>query len=134
MVRGGGNNKTASASLVVTFMSNLVGTPLESEQSIIQLAQSHARNEDPKALAQLVIDSRIVLQSLAKAKTAKLITTLLDLFATIPNSGEQLVNITLDNIEWAKGEKRIFLKQNLETRLVALLVHLSSLPLRKIYS
>lgn len=115
-------------------MSNLVGTPLESEQSIIQLAQSHARNEDPKALAQLVIDSRIVLQSLAKAKTAKLITTLLDLFATIPNSGEQLVNITLDNIEWAKGEKRIFLKQNLETRLVALLVHLSSLPLRKIYS
>ena len=30
------------------------------------------------------------------------------------------MQVLQDNIQWAKGEKRIFLKQSLETRLVAL--------------
>jgi hypothetical protein len=48
--------------------------------------------------------------------------TLLDFFATIPDSQEIQSDVLLDNIEWAKREKRIFLKQSLETRLIALYV------------
>ena len=46
--------------------------------------------------------------------------TLLDLFAAIPDSIPIQIEATKESAEWAKNDKRIFLKQNLETRLVAL--------------
>ena len=45
--------------------------------------------------------------------------TLLDFFSPIPNSRDIQIQVLQDNIEWARNEKRIFLKHNLETRLVA---------------
>jgi 26S proteasome regulatory subunit N6 len=48
--------------------------------------------------------------------------TLLDFFAAIPDSEEVQTKVLRDNIDWAKREKRIFLKQSLETRLIALWV------------
>lgn len=62
------------------------------------------------------------MSTIAKAKTAKLIRTLIDFFAAIPNSRDTQIKVTQENIEWAKSEKRIFLKQNLETRLVGLYI------------
>jgi 26S proteasome regulatory subunit N6 len=46
--------------------------------------------------------------------------TLLDFFNPIPHSQQIQINVLLDNIDWAKREKRIFLKHSLETRLVGL--------------
>jgi 26S proteasome regulatory subunit N6 len=81
------------------------------------------------------------MSSTAKAKTAKLSTwrspfpwlpssvlnliqitvrTLLDYFIPIPDSNQIQINVLVDNIAWAKREKRIFLKHSLETRLVGL--------------
>ena len=48
--------------------------------------------------------------------------TLLDLFQEIPGTGKAQIELTKENIDWAKSEKRIFLKQNLETRLVSLYI------------
>jgi 26S proteasome regulatory subunit N6 len=48
--------------------------------------------------------------------------TLLDFFAPIPNSRQIQIDTLVDNIAWAKSEKRIFLKHSLETRLVGLFV------------
>jgi 26S proteasome regulatory subunit N6 len=45
---------------------------------------------------------------------------LIDYFSDIPNSTDTQIAVTKENIEWARGEKRIFLKQNLETRLIGL--------------
>lgn len=45
---------------------------------------------------------------------------LLDFLADIPNSLETQISTTKSSIEWATQEKRAFLRQNLETRLVAL--------------
>jgi 26S proteasome regulatory subunit RPN6 N-terminal domain len=47
---------------------------------------------------------------------------LLSLFSSIPNSQQTQIAVLNDNIEWAKREKRIFLKQSLETRLISLWV------------
>jgi 26S proteasome regulatory subunit N6 len=45
---------------------------------------------------------------------------LLDFFADIPNSLEIQIAVTKSCIEWAISERRSFLRQNLETRLVSL--------------
>lgn len=37
------------------------------------------------------------------------------------------IDVTKENVDWAKAEKRIFLKQNLETRLISLCVPLGGL-------
>lgn len=60
------------------------------------------------------------MSSTAKAKTAKLIRTLLNYFNSIPNSRQTQIDVLTDNIEWSKREKRIFLKHSLEIRLVSL--------------
>ncbi|KAG8893227.1 26S proteasome regulatory subunit rpn6, partial [Tulasnella sp. 417] len=46
--------------------------------------------------------------------------TLIDFFTSIPGSESTQKQVLEDNIDWARQEKRIFLKQSLETRLVAL--------------
>jgi 26S proteasome regulatory subunit N6 len=46
--------------------------------------------------------------------------TLIDFFSNISHSEAVQVKVLEENIQWAKDEKRIFLKQSLETRLVAL--------------
>lgn len=45
---------------------------------------------------------------------------LLDLFEAIPDSLDIQISVTKSCIEWATSERRSFLRQNLETRLVAL--------------
>ena len=51
-----------------------------------------------------------------------LVRTLLDFFIHIPDSQQTQISVLVDNIGWAKREKRIFLKHSLETRLVGLFV------------
>lgn len=49
-----------------------------------------------------------------------LVRQLLDLFHGIPNSTDTQITVTKSCIEWATAERRGFLRQNLETRLVTL--------------
>ncbi|GJN88997.1 hypothetical protein Rhopal_001968-T1 [Rhodotorula paludigena] len=94
----------------------------DKEQAILALAQLHRDHHDAPALAQVVKDSRPLVEHLAKAKTAKLVRTLLDYFSDIPGSTQVQIDATRESADWAKADKRIFLKQNLETRLVALYI------------
>jgi 26S proteasome regulatory subunit N6 len=54
------------------------------------------------------------------ADTLHQVRNLLSLFNGIPDSQQTQIAVLNDNIEWAKREKRIFLKQSLETRLISL--------------
>ncbi|POY74240.1 hypothetical protein BMF94_2678 [Rhodotorula taiwanensis] len=94
----------------------------DQEQAIVKLAQLYRDQKDAPALADILKQSRTLVVNLAKAKTAKLIRTLLDLFSEIPGSTELQIEATKESADWAKNDKRIFLKQNLETRLVALYI------------
>ncbi|KAG1807197.1 hypothetical protein EV424DRAFT_1304446, partial [Suillus variegatus] len=67
-------------------------------------------------LAQVTTLSRSFMSSTAKAKTAKLIRTLLHYFNSIPTSRQTQIDVLTDNIEWSK---LIFLKHSLEIRLVS---------------
>ena len=60
------------------------------------------------------------LQAMARLLIVHVVRTLLDFFHSIPKSKDVQMRVLQDNIDWAKKEKRIFLKQSLETRLVGL--------------
>lgn len=92
----------------------------DQESALIKLAELYRDQKDANGLAQVITLSRSFMSSTAKAKTAKLIRTLLNYFNSIPNSRQTQIDVLTDNIEWSKREKRIFLKHSLEIRLVSL--------------
>ncbi|KAG7285123.1 hypothetical protein NEMBOFW57_009744 [Staphylotrichum longicolle] len=92
----------------------------EYEVALISLGELYRDQKNTDELVGLVTKSRTVLSSFAKAKTAKLVRQLLDLFDAIPNSLDIQISVTKSCIEWATSERRSFLRQNLETRLVTL--------------
>nr|CAB3265237.1 26S proteasome non-ATPase regulatory subunit 11 [Phallusia mammillata] len=90
------------------------------EQSILELGTLLQQKGDAVELSSLVTRVRPFLKSISKAKAAKLIRTLVDLFLDMEISSGLEVQLCLECIEWAKEEKRTFLRQALEARLVAL--------------
>ncbi|EGY15873.1 hypothetical protein VD0002_g1308 [Verticillium dahliae] len=94
----------------------------EYEAALISLGELYRDEKNAQSLVDLVTTSRTTLSSFAKAKTAKLVRQLLDLFDAIPNTTDTQIAVTKSCIEWATSERRSFLRQNLETRLVTLLM------------
>ncbi|EUC59446.1 26S proteasome non-ATPase regulatory subunit rpn6, putative, partial [Rhizoctonia solani AG-3 Rhs1AP] len=88
------------------------------ESALVKLGQLYQDNNNAQGLAELVTASRAFMSSTAKAKTAKLIRTLIDNLAAIPGGGSVLTDVLSENIAWARTERRVFLRQNLEARLV----------------
>ncbi|KAH6903646.1 proteasome regulatory particle subunit [Coprinopsis sp. MPI-PUGE-AT-0042] len=81
----------------------------DQETVLVKLGEIYRDQKNPTALSEIITQSRGFMSSTAKAKTAKLIRTLLDFFNAIEGSEEV-----------QKKEKRIFLKHSLETRLAGL--------------
>ncbi|KAF8163850.1 PCI domain-containing protein [Crassisporium funariophilum] len=92
----------------------------DQEVALVKLGELYRDQKNAQGLADVITQSRAFMSSTAKAKTAKLIRTLLDYFSSIPGSQKIQMKTLTDNIAWAKSEKRIFLKHSLETRLVSL--------------
>lgn len=61
---------------------------------------------------------RPFLISISKAKAARLVRSLLDLFLDMEAATGQEVELCLECIEWAKAEKRTFLRQALEVNIM----------------
>ncbi|KAF7176777.1 hypothetical protein CNMCM7691_003937 [Aspergillus felis] len=90
------------------------------ENALIGLGELYRDGKKPQEIAELIKTSRDTFSSFAKAKTAKLVRQLLDLFSEIPNTLDIQVAVIKSCIDWAVSERRSFLRQNLETRLVAI--------------
>ncbi|KAI8335396.1 PCI domain-containing protein [Chlamydoabsidia padenii] len=92
----------------------------EQEVALIHLGEIYRELHLSQELANLIRSSRAFMSTIAKAKTAKLIRSLVDMFNDIPDCLPLQIQVCKENIDWANQDKRIFLKQSLETRLVAL--------------
>ncbi|KAA0725115.1 26S proteasome non-ATPase regulatory subunit 11B 26S proteasome regulatory subunit RPN6-B [Triplophysa tibetana] len=90
------------------------------EQSILELGSLLAKTGQAAELGGLLKFVRPFLISISKAKAARLVRSLLDLFLDMEAATGQEVELCLECIEWAKAEKRTFLRQALEARLIAL--------------
>ncbi|CAL8316817.1 unnamed protein product [Arctogadus glacialis] len=90
------------------------------EQSILELGALLAKTGQAAELGGLLKYVRPFLNSISKAKAARLVRSLLDLFLDMEAATGQEVELCLECIDWAKTEKRKFLRQALETRLISL--------------
>lgn len=88
--------------------------------SIIARGQELSKAKDATSLAKLIHDVRPQLNDMSKAKAAKLVRQLVDMFLDLDAKTGQEVQLCQNCIEWAKEEKRTFLRHSLEIRLVAL--------------
>ncbi|NXP05992.1 PSD11 ATPase, partial [Thinocorus orbignyianus] len=88
------------------------------EQSILELGSLLAKTGQAEELGGLLKYVRPFLNSISKAKAARLVRSLLDLFLDMEAATGQEVDLCLECIEWAKSEKRTFLRQALELLVV----------------
>lgn len=90
------------------------------EQGILYLGELYKKEKKAKELADLIKATRPFLSLISKAKAAKLVRTLVDFFLDLEAGIGIEVQLCKECIEWAKEEKRTFLRQSLESRLIAL--------------
>lgn len=90
------------------------------EQGILQLGEKYKTEGKAEELYQLIKQTRPFLSMISKAKAAKLVRSLVDYFLDL-NAGIGIeVQLCKECIDWAKEERRTFLRQSLEARLIAL--------------
>merc|ERR1712168_761956 len=95
----------------------------DQEANILQLGEKLREEGKSKEMTDLIQKVRHFLRFMSKAKAAKLVRGLVDMFLEMERSdprGEREVQLCKECIEWAKEGKRTFLRQSLESRLVGL--------------
>jgi len=95
----------------------------DQEANILQLGEKLREEGKSKEMTDLIQKVRHFLRFMSKAKAAKLVRGLVDMFLEMERSdprGDREVQLCKECIEWAKEEKRTFLRQSLEARLVGL--------------
>jgi len=90
------------------------------EQDILNLGEQYKKEGKAKELADLIKATRPFLSQISKAKAAKLVRSLVDFFLDLEAGIGIEVQLCKECIEWAKEERRTFLRQSLEARLIAL--------------
>ncbi|KOB75654.1 26S proteasome non-ATPase regulatory subunit 11 [Operophtera brumata] len=90
------------------------------EQGILNLGEKYKKEGKAKELAELINSTRPFLSLISKAKAAKLVRSLVDFFLDLEAGIGIEVQLCTECIEWAKEERRTFLRQSLEARLIAL--------------
>lgn len=90
------------------------------ERDILNLGEKYKKEGKAKELAELIKATRPFLSMISKAKAAKLVRSLVDYFLDLEAGIGIEVQLCKECIEWAKEERRTFLRQSLESRLIAL--------------
>eukprot|EP00743_Colponemidia_sp_Colp-15_P000667 GILK01000743.1.p1 GENE.GILK01000743.1~~GILK01000743.1.p1 ORF type:complete len:441 (+),score=84.56 GILK01000743.1:73-1323(+) len=90
------------------------------EMAVYAAGELYSKLRRPNDLRTLLKDIRPLFSKLPKARTAKIVRTLIDLVAKIPNTLALQTELCQECIEWCTTEKRTFLRLRIETRLASL--------------
>jgi 26S proteasome regulatory subunit N6 len=117
----------------VQFLETLGHSPLpeqteaelrDQEAHILALGARYREEGKTAEMSNLIKQVRPFLKLVSKAKAAKLVRGLVDMFLDMDrekgSNGQAEVQLCKECIEWAKEERRTFLRQSLESRLIGL--------------
>lgn len=112
-------NYDAAFSILHSLVSKDVKPGVEEEihvkeQAILDLGALFTQTKKAKELAELIVFTRPFLNMVSKAKAAKLVRNLVDMFLDLEAGTGEEIRLCKENIEWAKNENRTFLRQALE--------------------
>lgn len=100
----------------------------EKETAVLALIELLGRRDRPEELAELARWLRPYFDVVPKAKTAKIVRVLIETLGRCTGSGEILLALCRDVVQWCREEKRTFLRQRVETRLAALYLERKQYP------
>jgi len=91
------------------------------EESVYHITRIMAKKQDASLLKKLLTRLEGYFNSLAKAKTAKIVRQVVEIVSRSVTSIDLQVEMCEDAVEWCASKKRTFLKQRMQTRLAELL-------------
>ena len=105
------------ADLTATFEAD--ATPrAEKIAAVMQLGEAHAASGDADALVALMTAVRPFFATIPKAKTAKIVRSLMDRVDAVPGVDIALrEKLCLECVEWCVSTQRNYLRQRMQTRL-----------------
>lgn len=92
----------------------------EQETGILELGNRYKSEGNAQDLQKLIQMIRPFTKLLSKAKAAKLVRGLVDMYLDMEATTGYEVELCKECIQWSREEKRMFLRQSLEARLIAL--------------
>jgi len=92
----------------------------EKEVQILEVGEQYKKQGKAQELAELIRGVRPFLSQISKAKAAKLVKSLIDMFLDLEAGIGVEIDLCKECIDWAKEESRTFLRQSLEARLISL--------------
>ncbi|GLU01122.1 hypothetical protein SLE2022_184470 [Rubroshorea leprosula] len=98
------------------------------EQAITNLSDLLRQENRAEDLRTLLTQLRPFFSLIPKAKTAKIVKGIVDCVAKIPGTSDLQIALCKETAQWAREEKRTFLRQRIEARLAALLMENKEYP------
>ncbi|KAL3232622.1 26S proteasome regulatory subunit RPN6 [Nakaseomyces bracarensis] len=92
----------------------------ERERAILLLGDVYVALGAREKMRDFIPRSTEYMMQFAKSKTAKVLKTLIEKFSGVPDSLDDQIYVCKQSIEFAKREKRVFLKHSLEIKLATL--------------
>ncbi|CAD5227007.1 unnamed protein product [Bursaphelenchus xylophilus] len=123
------NSQTSLANLTVEELKKLFSIPIKAndevqvkarEDAVLAVGKKLSGEKNTEELKNLILSTRPFLAVLGKAKAGKLVRTLVDYSLVIDEDAQIKVDLCKECVEWAKEQKRVYLRQTLEARLVRL--------------
>lgn len=91
------------------------------EQALYQLTKLHVEARNFDAVIELLRETNGLFATISKAKTAKIVRTIIEIVSAVPDAVEVQINLCQQVVDWCTREKRSFLRQRIQSKLAGLL-------------
>jgi len=130
-------NEEANPKLAISTYTGIISREVDlkneeeqkiKEQAIYKLGELFVKQKNADAVRKLLTSLRAYFDTIPKARTAKIVRTLIDLVAKIPDTIQLQVELCKESIAWCKDQRRTFLRQRIEAKLAALYLETRKYP------